>query len=74
MNKKIFTLLGKVIRIGNSLGYIIPSPVSKALELTRGDVIEVTINEQKELILRKKTNGRAGWEEILKNYTSSKTN
>ena len=61
----------KIIRVGTSLGLIIPAALAKDINLQIGTQIEVTENSNKELVVKKVTNVRQGWAEAFKKYAQN---
>ncbi|MGL5318667.1 MAG: AbrB/MazE/SpoVT family DNA-binding domain-containing protein [Bacteroidales bacterium] len=56
----------KIIRIGTSLGLILPSPIIKGSEIQLGTQIEITENDNKEITIKKVAERRKGWAEAFK--------
>ena len=59
----------RVIKVGTSLGLIIPKVVAKDIGLQAGTPIEVNLKEDK-MIVTKKANVRAGWAEAFAQYAN----
>lgn len=59
----------RVIKVGTSLGLIIPKIVARDIGLQAGTPIEVNLKEDK-MIVSKKTGVRAGWGEAFAAYAS----
>lgn len=47
MNEKIRT---KIIKVGNSKGYIVPASVVKELALDSGDIVDLTYDYEKQVL------------------------
>lgn len=59
----------RVIKVGTSLGLIIPKIVARDIGLQAGTPIEVNLKENR-MIVTKKTKVRAGWAEAFASYAN----
>lgn len=59
----------KIIKVGTSLGLIIPGLMAKEYDLKYGTKIEIELNKGELVIKKKKDFVRDGWEEAFAQYT-----
>lgn len=59
----------KIIKVGTSLGLIIPGLLAKDYDLKYGTRIEFEIKKD-ELVIKKKRSAREGWEEAFAQYAT----
>lgn len=57
----------KIIKVGTSLGLIIPGLMAKDFDLKHGTKIEIELKKG-ELVIKKKNNVREGWSEAFAQY------
>lgn len=57
----------KIIKVGTSLGLIIPGLMAKDYDLKYGTKIEIELKKG-ELVIKKKNSVRDGWEEAFAQY------
>lgn len=58
----------KIIKVGTSLGLIVPGSFAKEYGLKFGTKIELIRKENGEFVVRKKANAREGWAEAFAQY------
>ena len=58
----------KIIRIGTSLGLIIPSSIAKDFNFQTGTQIEISNKLKKEIVIKKIKEVRQGWSQAFSNY------
>lgn len=58
----------KIIKVGTSLGLIIPGLMAKEYDLKYGTKIEIELNKDELVIKKKKDFVRDGWEEAFAQY------
>lgn len=58
----------KIIKIGTSLGLIVPGGIAKELNLGLGSKIEIIRKKDGEFIVRKKATVREGWAAAFAKY------
>jgi antitoxin component of MazEF toxin-antitoxin module len=57
-----------VIKIGSSLGFRVPEIAVKDFNLKAGTIIEMNFRQNGELVLRKKSKIREGWDAAFSQY------
>lgn len=57
----------KIIKVGTSLGLIIPGHMVKDFDLKNGTKIEIELSEG-ELVIKKKNSVREGWDNAFAQY------
>lgn len=57
----------KIIKVGTSLGLIIPGLMAKDYDLKHGTKIEIELRKG-ELVIKKKDSVREGWDEAFARY------
>ncbi len=58
----------KIIKIGTSLGLIIPGTIIKSSNLKFGTKLEIKLRKGGELVITPKANVREGWAEAFATY------
>lgn len=59
---------GKIIKVGTSLGIIIPNHATKALHLNNGTPVDIFIGEDNILQIKKVNDVREGWDKMFSLY------
>jgi antitoxin component of MazEF toxin-antitoxin module len=57
-----------VIKIDDSLGVKVPKSIVEDFNLTAGSIVELNFRHNGELVLRRKSKNREGWDAIFAQY------
>ncbi|MDH6303885.1 antitoxin component of MazEF toxin-antitoxin module [Parabacteroides sp. PF5-5] len=61
---------GKIIKVGTSLGIIIPNHATKALHLSNGTAVDISIGDNNILTIKKTEGVRDGWDKLFSQYAN----